>query len=60
MRCRTCWKAGKIDGERGYRKVNQGSTEMMSIEHASVTKWRGEKRRAGRKNVAKRLMERGN
>ncbi len=48
-----CWKAGKIDGERSYRKVNQGSTEMMSTEHASVTKWRREKRRAGRENVAK-------
>lgn len=34
--------------------MNQGSTEMMSTEHASVTKWRGEKRRAGRGNVARR------
>lgn len=33
--------------------MNQGSTEMMSTEHASVTKWRREKRRAGRGNVAK-------
>lgn len=43
-----------IDGKRGYRKVNQGSTEMMSTEHASVTKWRREKSRAGGENVAKR------
>lgn len=42
-----------IDGERGYRKVNQGSTETMSTTHASVTKWRREKSRAGRENVAK-------
>lgn len=27
---------------------------MMSTEHASVTKWRGENRRARRENVAKR------
>lgn len=29
--------------------MNQGSTEMMSTEHASVTKWRGEERRAERR-----------
>lgn len=34
--------------------MNQGSTEMMSTEHASVTKWWREKSRAGRENVAKR------
>lgn len=42
-----------IDGERVYRKVNHGSTEMMSTAHASVTKWRREKSRAGRENAAK-------
>ena len=26
---------------------------MMSTKHASVTKWRGENRKAGRENVAK-------
>lgn len=56
-----CRKAGKIDGERGYRKVNQGSTEMMSTEHASVTKWRrGKERSRERERGKERFMERGN
>lgn len=49
------WKAGKMDGARGYRKVNQGSTEMMSTDHASATKWRRERgEERGGENVAKR------
>ena len=60
-RCCARWKAGKIDGERGCGKVNQGSTERMSAEHASVTKWRGERRGAGAEECGKeRFMERGN
>lgn len=55
VRRAACGKAGKIDGERGYRKVNQDSTEMMSTEHASVTKWRrgkrGERERAWRGEI---------
>lgn len=44
-----------MDGERGHGKVNQGSTEMMSTEQASVTKWRQEKSRGGSEcDVAKR------
>ena len=54
-----------MDGARGYRKVNQGSTEMMSTEHASATKWRREReeRSAGermwrREIYGKRKLER--
>lgn len=43
-----------MDGARGYRKVNQGSTEMMS---ASVTKWRAAK---GREFGKGRFIVRGN
>lgn len=34
--------------------MNHGSTEMMSTERASVTKWKGKDGGAGRENVAKK------
>lgn len=40
-------KAGKIDRERGQRKVNQSPTGMTSTYDATVTKWRSEEEEQG-------------
>ena len=49
-----CYEAGKTDGERAKRKVNQSSTEMMSTERASVTEWRQGKRKSRKRECGKR------